>query len=118
MPMIPMTRKATLKQLRTEKGWTQKELSSRSGVSANVISRIESNVSELRVRIETAQSLGEALGCDWRQIEWPNGVSRTGRYPQSSGIEVTRVTIIVSQEVICERCFVVLPQTGICDTCG
>lgn len=51
-----------LRFLRNRRGWTQDELSARSGVSKSSISSFESGIHEMR--IGTAKNLSQALGCD------------------------------------------------------
>lgn len=49
-----------LKQLREGRGWTQSELSARTGVTVAAISRIENNLTK-SVEFDTLDKLAEAL---------------------------------------------------------
>ncbi len=52
-----------VKQLRLVNGWSQSELSRRSGVSQAVISRLESGVTRA-VNFRNLEKLARAIGCD------------------------------------------------------
>jgi repressor LexA len=52
-----------LKQLRRVNGWSQSELSRRSGVSQAVISRLESGTTK-SVNFKNLEKLAGAMGCD------------------------------------------------------
>lgn len=53
-----------LKELRTEKGYTQEELASKCDVLRTTISMIESGVN--KPSVELAKKLGEVLNVDWK----------------------------------------------------
>ena len=52
-----------VKQLRRVNGWSQSELSRRSGVSQAVISRLESGTTK-SVNFKNLEKLASAMGCD------------------------------------------------------
>lgn len=61
-----------LRELRLRRGWTQDELSIRSGLSKSSISSLESGTHEMRVG--SAKNLSYALGCDIDDLyEWKRG---------------------------------------------
>lgn len=53
-----------LKDLRTEKGYTQEELASKCNVLRTTISMIENDVN--KPSVELAKKLGEVLDVDWK----------------------------------------------------
>ena len=53
-----------LKELRTEKGYTQEELASKCDVLRTTISMIESGIN--KPSVELAKKLGEVLNVDWK----------------------------------------------------
>lgn len=53
-----------LKDLRTEKGYTQEELASKCDVLRTTISMIENDVN--KPSVELAKKLGEVLDVDWK----------------------------------------------------
>lgn len=53
-----------LKDLRTEKGYTQEELASKCDVLRTTISMIESGIN--KPSVELAKKLGEVLNVDWK----------------------------------------------------
>ena len=59
--MTPLT--VRIKELREVKGWSQAELSRRSGVAQGMISRMENGQVE-SVHLPALEKLGKALGCD------------------------------------------------------
>ncbi len=59
--MTPLT--VRIKELREVKGWSQAELSRRSGVAQGMISRMENGQVE-SVHLPALEKLAKALGCD------------------------------------------------------
>ncbi len=59
--MTPLT--VRIKELREVKGWSQAELSRRSGVAQGMISRMENGQVE-SVHLPGLEKLAKALGCD------------------------------------------------------
>ena len=53
-----------LKELRTDKGYTQEELASKCDVLRTTISMIESGIN--KPSVELAKKLGEILNVDWK----------------------------------------------------
>ncbi len=56
-----------ISQLRQEKGWTQKELAQKVGISQNHVSRIEKD--KMQPRHSTLKAVAEALGIDVEDLE-------------------------------------------------
>lgn len=53
-----------LKELRTEKGYTQEELASKCGVLRSTISMVETDVN--KPSVELAKKFGEIFDVDWK----------------------------------------------------
>ena len=63
--MTPLT--VRIKELRKVKGWSQAELSRRSGVAQGMISRMENGQVD-SVHLPALEKLAKALGCDPRYL--------------------------------------------------
>ena len=67
-----------VKQLRRVNGWSQSELSRRSGVSQAVISRLESGTTK-SVNFKNLEKLASAMGCDPGYLIVSNSELKRGR---------------------------------------
>lgn len=73
----------SLNELRTECGWTVKELSMKSGVRPPTIYKIEGG--HHRPGETTVTLLADAFGVKITDIEWPKGFSHLGKPAQGGG---------------------------------
>lgn len=68
-----MEYKSRLKFIREEKGMTQSELATRSGVNLRSIQNYEQGFKDINgARVTTVLALADALGCDVYEIVQPN----------------------------------------------
>ena len=113
--------KFTLREAREKLGISPRELSEKADIASSVIYRIESGTHMYSTRVETAALLAGALQLQVSQIKWPNGLSTTGRPPQTgSPIKHSSRTgdIMTSTgRAICPVCTFELPLTKVCGNC-
>lgn len=105
-----------LREARLEAGLSQKQLAKLSGISQSVISKIETPTPgrRFKTQIDVTNRLASALGLTPADIFWPRGVSILG-HPTGALTSSAPRRIL---EKVCDRCFVALPATGVCDDCG
>jgi transcriptional regulator with XRE-family HTH domain len=104
--------------IREAVGLTVAELAELSGISASAIYRIENNQTDYKINKATAAALAQALSMRIIDIFDPDiELSNRGR-PPHTGVPVEPGEERRSGGPICPNCFVEVPRTGVCDTCG
>lgn len=105
----------TLRSVRQSIGWTVAELAELADISETTIRRIEEDARPFRFNLETASSLAAALDVPVSAIFPPEALTHLGRSPHT-GKSCHRTNETVG--AVCPSCFVQLPATKVCDTCG
>lgn len=97
------------------------ELVAETGLATSTILAIENgSKGDAKTKDDVAYLIADALGMDVEEIQWPNGLTNRGRRPLT-GKHLTRRHSAQSggvKEKVCTQCFLVLPVSGICGTCG
>lgn len=111
-----------MRQLRKERGMTQRELCERTGLTHSTVERIDTGKDHRRdgyhtryTDVDTATRVAKALGVEVEEIRWllPLSSNTSGR-PVREGLTQVRPEEVVK---VCPSCFVALPLVGPCGTC-
>lgn len=114
--VTPDIDKLTLREHRLMSGMTQAELALKAGISAHTVSTAESTTHPFRTNIGSAYALTAALGITIADVRWHRGVSDVGR-PAGTGCPLSLVPEAPTA-TICQKCYMQVPATGICDDCS
>lgn len=110
-----LTELHTIEQLRCARGLTATELARQAGVSINSIMRIERGSTSYATHESTAAALARVLGVSVNDIDWPRGLSMTGR-PAQTGIPIGSLTRRTVPSV-CPEHHIQRSVTGECPFC-
>lgn len=106
-----------LSTARIKAGLTICELASQSGISKTAIYHIENENSPYKINDGVAKALAAALKVEIKDLFDPIELSNRGR-PPHTGKSCQKSEDTRAHEIMCPKCFVMIPLSVECDTCG